>query len=107
MANEILGDATGYGERFFKCYIVWCTSLLTNSMLQRNYTNVNFVTRSMLEEWEYSAEILIAHSRCIMRGQIPLSHDNNFDESCVRAELDEQSIAYVRNIMALAKSRGM
>ena len=76
-------------------------------MLQRSYINVNFVTRSILEEWEYSAEILVTHFRCIMRGQIPFSNHTSFDESCSRAELDEQSIAYVRRIMVVVERQGM
>lgn len=107
LAAEILGKAKRYGERLSGCCIVYRMALLIALILQRNYINVNFVTRSILEEWEYSAEILIAHFRCIMRGQIPFSNDSNVDESCDRAELDEQSMAYVRRIIELVKSRGM
>ena len=107
MAAEILGKAKRYGERFSGRCIVYRTVVLIETILQRNYINVNFVTRSILEEWEYSAEILIAHFRCIMRGQMPFSNDSNFDESCDRAELDEKSMAYVRRIVELVKSRGM
>lgn len=81
---------------------------LTEHVLQRSYINVNFVTRSILEEWEYSAEILVTHFRwCIMREQVPFSNHTNFDESCSRAELDEQSIAYVRRIMVVVERQGM
>ena len=69
--------------------------------------NVNFVTRSILEEWEYSAEILVAHFRCIMRGQTPFSSRTSFDEICGRAELDEESIAYVRKVIVVVERRGM
>lgn len=88
-----------------------CSGLLFDTadpnMLQRNYTGIDFVTRSNLQEWEYSAEILIAHFRCVMRGQMPFSDHGKTEESYARAGLDEQSIAYVRKVITLVESRGM
>ena len=42
-----------------------------------------------------------------MRGQTPFSNRTSFDEICGRAELDEESIAYVRKVIVVVERQGM
>ena len=60
----------------------------------------------MLEEWQYSAEILIAHFRCVLRGQVPFSQDpEEARQSFARANLDSEAIAYIQKVSAIIKKR--
>ena len=60
----------------------------------------------MLEEWQYSAEILIAHFRCVLRGQVPFSQGHEAaHQSFARADLDNEAIAYVQEVSAIMKTR--
>ena len=59
----------------------------------------------MLEVWEYSAKILMAHFHTICHGTIPLEVD--WDEEVRNAaEADKQSLAFVNQLKHLVKSRG-
>ncbi len=60
----------------------------------------------MLDEWQQSAEILISHFRCVLRGQSPFSQDS--DESAdniAQMDLDPESILYLDKMKALVASR--
>jgi hypothetical protein len=60
----------------------------------------------MLEEWQYSAEVLISHFRCVLRGQSPFSQDT--DESAdniAQMDLDPESILYLNKMKSLVGSR--
>lgn len=60
----------------------------------------------MLDEWQYSAEVLVAHFRCVLSGQSPFSQDT--DESAdniARMDLDAESVLYLDKMKALVGSR--
>lgn len=60
----------------------------------------------MLDEWQYSAEVLVAHFRCVLRGQSPFSQDT--DESAdniAQMDLDAESVLYLDKMKALVGSR--
>ena len=59
----------------------------------------------MLEAWEYSAKILMAHFHTICHGTIPLEVDWN-EEVRNAAEVDVQSLEFVTDLKDLVKSRG-
>jgi hypothetical protein len=51
---------------------------------------VSYITRSMTEEWEYSANNLLAHFRCVLRGMVPFS--SSVDWCGPREKLDENAL---------------
>lgn len=59
----------------------------------------------MLESWERSAKILMAHFHTICHGNIPLSVDWN-EEVRNAAEVDEQSLDFLTRLKGLVRSRG-
>ena len=68
--------------------------------------NVSYVTNNMLDEWQYSAEILIAHFRCVIRGHLPFSQSPEESlESFNRALLDSDSFTYIQKVSAVIESR--
>ena len=61
--------------------------------------------RKMLDVWEYSAKILMAHFHTICHGTIPLEVD--WDEEVRHAaKADLQSLDFVAELKGLVKSRG-
>ena len=60
----------------------------------------------MLEEWQYSAEILIAHFRCVLRGHLPFSQNTTeAHRSYARASLDPEAVEYMRKVSAIIEAR--
>uniref|UniRef100_A0A8H7N406 Uncharacterized protein n=1 Tax=Bionectria ochroleuca TaxID=29856 RepID=A0A8H7N406_BIOOC len=71
--------------------------------------HVNYISRSMMEEWQYSAENLIFHFRCILRGMDPFSFDwegphERIGEAAT-TNLDGQAILYLRRVTSLLKEQ--
>ncbi|MCJ1416924.1 hypothetical protein MMC32_003263 [Xylographa parallela] len=67
---------------------------------------IDYVTNYMLDEWQYSAEVLISHFRCVIRGQTPFSQDsearkNNFKQ----LDLDASSVEYLEKVIKLLASK--
>jgi hypothetical protein len=70
------------------------------------YNYVDYVTNYVLDEWQHSAEVLVAHFRCVVRGQSLFSQDT--DESAdniAQMDLDAESILYLDAMKALVESR--
>ena len=61
--------------------------------------------RKMLDVWEYSAKILMAHFHTICHGTIPLEVDWS-EEVRHAAKADKQSLDFVDKLKDLVKSRG-
>ena len=61
--------------------------------------------RKMLDVWENSANILMAHFHTICHGTIPLEVDWT-EEVRHAAKADEQSLVFVAQLKDLVKSRG-
>lgn len=60
----------------------------------------------MISEWEHSAQILIYHFRCVLKGMVPFSLSWDYlNGNRVRAGLDDDSYSYVQNIASLLKDR--
>ncbi|CAF9928416.1 MAG: hypothetical protein ALECFALPRED_004053 [Alectoria fallacina] len=79
--------------------------LYQNQNEQTNhYQERTFRQRSMLESWERSAKILMAHFHTICHGNIPLSVDWN-EEVRNAAEVDEQSLDFLTRLKGLVRSR--
>ena len=60
----------------------------------------------MLDEWQYSAEVLISHFRCVLRGQTPFSKGPEAQRSSLRqVDLDPASAIYLEKVTTLLASR--
>jgi hypothetical protein len=60
----------------------------------------------MLDEWQHSAEVLVAHFRCVVRGQSLFSQDTYESvDSIAQMDLDAESILYLDAMKALVESR--
>ena len=68
---------------------------------------MNFVTMSMLEEWEYSAQNLISHFRCVLRGSVPFGGEAPLVELAAKAGLDAQAVEYMERITNLLELENM
>jgi hypothetical protein len=74
---------------------------------QNWFAGVDFVSSRMIEEWEYSAEILLSHFRCVMRGHVPFSSSPAAQaEALDRAELDAESKLYIQRVTEILSTRG-
>ncbi|KAK2591646.1 hypothetical protein QQS21_010660 [Conoideocrella luteorostrata] len=70
--------------------------------------NVNYTSRTMMEKWKYSAENLIYHYRCILRGMDPFSlswEAWGSVEDVAKANLDTPAILYMQKMSDLLKDR--
>ncbi|MCJ1282521.1 hypothetical protein MMC26_001844 [Xylographa opegraphella] len=68
---------------------------------------IDYVTNYMLDEWQYSAEVLISHFRCVIRGQTPFSQDSEArKDSFKQLGLDASSVEYLEKIITLLASKG-
>lgn len=60
----------------------------------------------MIDEWEHSAQILIYHFRCVLKGMVPFSLSwDPPSGNRERAGLDDDSYSYVRRIASLLRDR--
>ena len=63
----------------------------------------------MIQEWGYSAKILIYHYRAILKGMIPFasvwddSHEKKMREQC---GLGDAAVKYIRQVAEIIKDRG-
>jgi len=72
----------------------------------RNFTNISYVTQSMLDEWEASAFNLIGHFRCIMNGNVPFAQSWDDDaENSLRTGLDPHTLSFIRSIKRETEER--
>ncbi|MCJ1411862.1 hypothetical protein MMC19_005954 [Ptychographa xylographoides] len=68
---------------------------------------IDYVTNYMLDEWQYSAEVLISHFRCIIHGQTPFSQDSKARKDSFRQlDLDIPSVEYLEKVITLLASKG-
>ena len=64
---------------------------------------------AMIQEWGYSAKILIYHYRVILKGMIPFAlawddnHEKRMREQC---RLDDTALKYIRHVGQVIKGRG-
>ena len=73
---------------------------------ERNLTNLSYVTQYMIDEWEASASNLLGHFHCVMNGQVPFEQDwHEESENSLRTGLDEEALAYIRNIKLETEQR--
>ncbi|KAF2497452.1 hypothetical protein BU16DRAFT_314611 [Lophium mytilinum] len=63
-------------------------------------SQVSYVVKSQVQEWEFSAGVMLQHFRCVLRGFLPfqLARDN-LDELIRQAELDSTSAHYVTEVV--------
>ncbi|MCJ1404499.1 hypothetical protein MMC11_007725 [Xylographa trunciseda] len=67
---------------------------------------IDYVTDYMLDEWQYSAEVLISHFRCVIRGQTPFSQDSEArKDSFKQLGLDAPSVEYLEKVITLLASK--
>ena len=60
----------------------------------------------MLDEWQYSAEVLISHFRCVLHGQTPFSQDSEARKNSFKQlNLDTPSIEYLEKVITLLASK--
>jgi hypothetical protein len=63
----------------------------------------------MIQEWEYSAKILIYHYRVVLKGMIPFAvpwdkkHQRHLRHE---ANLDDEAMAYIRTLKGKIQERG-
>ncbi|TAQ89928.1 hypothetical protein B7494_g1784 [Chlorociboria aeruginascens] len=57
--------------------------------------NVNYIKRSMIGEWEYSARNIIYHFRAVVKGMVPFSQKWT-DEMMQLADVDDEAMEYIR-----------
>ncbi|KAF2202113.1 hypothetical protein GQ43DRAFT_448301 [Delitschia confertaspora ATCC 74209] len=70
-----------------------------NTMLEGQ---VSYIVKSQLEEWEFSASVLLQHFRCVLRGFLPLKlARDNLEELRVQAKLDPLAVQFVSNLVSL------
>ncbi|OCK75544.1 hypothetical protein K432DRAFT_465531 [Lepidopterella palustris CBS 459.81] len=69
-------------------------------------SQVSYVVRSQMKEWEFSAGVMLQHFRCVLRGFLPfqLARDN-IEELKDKAKLDETSVNYVRSVVPLLENQ--
>lgn len=61
----------------------------------------------MIEEWEYSAETILAHFRCVIRGHVPFSSSlAKQTEAVDRANLDPESRIYIMRVVQILQRKG-
>ncbi|KAF2808900.1 uncharacterized protein BDZ99DRAFT_41744 [Mytilinidion resinicola] len=65
-------------------------------------SQVSYVVKSQVQEWEVSAGVMLQYFRCVLRGFLPfqLARDN-LDELIHQAKLDPTSVHYVTNAVHL------
>lgn len=54
-------------------YLRFLVSLTTQQKGQDLYIYINYVTRTVFEEWRHSAKNLIYHFCCVLKGMVPFS----------------------------------
>ena len=75
--------------------------------MQSLHHYIDYVTNYMLDEWQYSAEVLISHFRCIIHGQTPFSQDSKARKDSFRQlDLDIPSVEYLEKVITLLASKG-
>jgi hypothetical protein len=65
-------------------------------------SQVSYIVKSQVQEWEVSAGVVLQHFRCVLRGFLPfqLARDN-LSELIAQAKLDPTSAHYVVRIVLL------
>ncbi|OCL01900.1 hypothetical protein AOQ84DRAFT_349986 [Glonium stellatum] len=74
-----------------------------NTMLE---SQVSYVVKSQVKEWEFSAGVMLQHFRCVLRGFLPFQlARENLEELRQQAKLDEASVEYVTNIIKILEDQ--
>lgn len=67
---------------------------------------MSFLARESINEYAYSAENILHHFRCILRGPEPFADaERNPREFKDRAKIDDESMQYVENMVRVLKRR--
>ncbi|KAK0735347.1 hypothetical protein B0T21DRAFT_184667 [Apiosordaria backusii] len=72
------------------------------------FSRVRIVGTRMIEEWEYSAKILIYHYRAVLKGMVPFAatwNDKHVAELRRECGLDEEALQYTRQMSDIIGSR--
>ena len=100
--------AEGTARQLFLCALLLkaCMMLTLKPDLQKGHNSIDFVTRLMLEDWEYSAENLLYHFRTVLHGQIPFSQKSSeANESYAQASVDSKGLEYLGKVSRIVQSR--
>lgn len=70
-------------------------------------SHVRTTSDRMLQEWTYSAKVLIYHYRAILKGMVPFAPDSEVSDEQLKkgAGIDEQAMAYINEVKNLIGSR--
>lgn len=69
-------------------------------------SQVSYVVKSQVKEWEFSAGVMLQHFRCVLRGFLPFQlARENLEELREQAKLDEASVEYVSNIIKILEDQ--
>lgn len=61
----------------------------------------------MVAKWEYSAENMLYHYRCVLNGDIPFRSARRNPELLQRRDnLDEQAMTFIKDLHRLASDEG-
>ncbi|KAL2834220.1 hypothetical protein BDW59DRAFT_156162 [Aspergillus cavernicola] len=75
---------------------------------EKNDANIfaaaSYVKRTMIDEWRSSAKNLIWHFRCVVRGMVPFETKWT-PEAQQEAKLDDESLAFVKEICQIVSKR--
>ncbi|KAK4171313.1 hypothetical protein QBC36DRAFT_350441 [Triangularia setosa] len=72
------------------------------------FARVRIVATTMMEEWEYSAKILIYHYRAVLKGMVPFAatwNDKHVAELRKECGLDPESLQYARQMSDIIRDR--
>lgn len=80
-----------------------------NAKVSNTTSQVLHTSTRMMQEWSYSAKVLIYHYRAILRGMVPFSMDMDtkaISELSRTANLDTDSETYITLLREIVKERG-
>jgi hypothetical protein len=84
---------------------------LTDSFAQgeKLKSQVQTTSNSMMEEWAFSAKVLIYHYRVILKGMVPFASpldEKRLQEIEQCAGLDKEAVDYIRHLALMLQKRG-
>ncbi|EPS38535.1 hypothetical protein H072_7668 [Dactylellina haptotyla CBS 200.50] len=70
-------------------------------------SQVSYVVKSQIEEWEHSAGVMLYCFKYVLRGNLPLKAvKKNLEELVRRNTLDDEAIAYLQRVEETARRKG-